>query len=299
MVPQYLTELFAPNLRAGRPFLNAVHNVPLPAEGMTITIPRGAGGTSVAAQETQNTEVSNTTYLESDLVVPVRTFAGQQLLSRQAVERGRGIAEIILADLFSEYGTRVNVSALAGTGANGSHFGVLNTTSVQTAAWAGTTGASLVGAIHKGIGLVNENRFLPADLIVMHPRRWAWLCAQSDSSQRPLVQIDGPGVNAVGNGTAAATGIVGSIAGVAVLTDAGVPTTLGGSTDEDRIIITRRADNIFMEDGGAPVGLRFDEAKGTQLSVQLVTYGFSAFTAGRYPVSTCVLSGTGFKQVLS
>lgn len=299
VVPQYLTDLFAPNLRSGRPFLNAVNNVALPDEGMTITIPRGAGGTSTAAQETQNTEVSNTTYIESDLTVPVRTFAGQQLLSRQAVERGRGIAEIILADLFSEYATKVNVSAIAGDGTAGTHYGVLNTTSVQTAAWTGTTGASLVSSIHKGIGLINEKRFLPADLIVMHPRRWAWLCAQSDSSGRPLVQVDGPGVNAVGNGDAASYGIVGSIAGVPVLSDAGVPTALGVSTDEDRIIITRRADNIFMEDGGAPVGLRFDEAKGSALSVQLVTYGFSAFTAGRYPVATCVLSGTGFKQVLA
>jgi hypothetical protein len=31
----------------------------------------------------------------------------------------------------------------------------------------------------------------------------------------------------------------------------------------------------------------------------MVAYGYSAFTAGRYPVATCNLQGTGFKQVLS
>jgi hypothetical protein len=30
----------------------------------------------------------------------------------------------------------------------------------------------------------------------------------------------------------------------------------------------------------------------------MVAYGVSAFTAGRYPVATCVLQGTGFKNVL-
>jgi HK97 family phage major capsid protein len=236
---------------------------------------------------------------ESDLVVPVRTFAGQQLVSRQAVERGRGIADILLSDLFADYATKTNVSAISGDGTAGGHWGVLNTTSVQTAAWTGTTGASLVSALHSAIGKINASRYLPADLIVMHPRRWAWLASQSDSSNRPLIQIDGPGFNAQGNGEAAGYGRVGSVAGISVVTDAGVPTTLGSATNEDRIIVTRRDDVIFMEDGSAPIGLQFEEVKGDQLTVQMVTYGFSAFTAGRYPVATCVLQGTGFTQVLS
>lgn len=299
VVPQYLTDLYAPVLKSGRPFLSNVTSVPLPEAGMTLTIPRGNVGTAVAAQSGENTGVQNTTLTETDLVVPVRTFAGQQLTSRQAVDRGAGIAELLLADLFADYATKVNVSAISGAGTNGTHWGILNTTSVQTAAWTGTTGASLVTAIHSGIGKVNAARYAAADLIVMHPRRWAWLCAQSDTSQRPLVQVDGPGFNAVGNGAAAGYGPVGSVAGIPVVTDAGVPTNLGTSTDEDRIIITRRQDVLFMEDAGAPVGLTFEEVKGDQLSVQMVVFGYSAFTAGRYPVSTCVLQGTGFTQVLS
>ena len=299
VVPQYLTELFAPALKSGRPFLSAVTNVALPAQGMTISIPRATAGTTVAAQATENTAVSNTTETTDTLSVPVRTFAGQQVLSRQAVERGAGIAELLLADLAADYATKTNVSAITGDGTSGAHFGILNTTSVQTAAWTGTTGASLVASLHNAIGKVNSSRYAAADLIVMHPRRWAWLCAQSDSSNRPLVQVDGPGFNAVGNGAAAAYGVVGSVAGIPVVTDAGVPTNLGASTDEDRIIVTRRADVLHMEDGSAPIGLRLEEVLADQLSVRLVAYGFSAFTAGRFPVATCNLQGTGFKQVLS
>lgn len=299
VVPQYLTDRFAPVLKSGRPFLSAVTSVPLPEAGMNLTIPRGSTGTSVAAQETQNTAVSNTTYTESDLVVPVRTFAGQQVVSRQAIDRGTGIGEILMADLYAEYATKVNVSAISGDGSGGGHWGILNTTSVQTASWTGTTGASLLSSIHNAIGKVNQSRYMAADVIFMHPRRWAWLCAQSDTAGRPLVQIDGPGFNAQGNGDAAGYGAVGSVAGLPVIIDAGIPTTLGSSTDEDRIIVTRRSDVLFMEDAGAPVGLNFEEVLGDQLSVQMVAFGYSAFTAGRYPVATCNIEGTGLTQVLS
>ena len=299
VVPQYLTDLYAPVLKSGRPFLSNVTAVPLPEAGMTLTIPRGATGTSVAAQETQNTGVSNTTLTESDLTVPVRTFAGQQLTSRQSVDRGTGIADILLQDLFQDYATKVNVSAISGDGTAGGHWGILNTTSVQTAAWTGTTGASLMTSIHNAIGKVNASRYAAADLIVMHPRRWAFLCAAVDGSSRPFVQVDGPGFNAQGNGAAAGYGVVGSMVGIPVVTDAGVPTNLGASTNEDRIIVTRREDVLFMEDASAPVGLTFEEVKGDQLSVTMVVFGYSAFTAGRYPVASCILQGTGFTQVLS
>jgi len=300
VVPQYLTAQHAEVLRAGRPFLNAVSTLSLPADGMTITIPRGTTGTSAAAQETQNTAVSNTTYAVTDLTVPVRTYAGQQVVSRQALERGTNIGEILLADLVSAYATRLDADGINGAGSAGTHFGVLNTTSVQTAAWTGTTGASLVSAIHSAIGKVNAGRLAAPDLIVMHPRRWAWLCAQSDSSGRPLVEITPySGDNVVAAGSAAGVNAVGSVAGIPVISDANVPVGLGVSTDEDRIIVTRRADNILMEQAGSPLGFRFEEVLGSSLSVQMVVYGYSAFTAGRYPVASCVLQGTGFKQILS
>jgi HK97 family phage major capsid protein len=300
VVPQFMTDQFAATLASGRPFLEAITKVPLPENGMTITIPRGATSTSVAAQETQGVAVSNVTFTESDLTVPVRTFAGQQVVSRQSIDRGTGIGEILLADLYQQYATKVNVSAISGDGTAGGHFGILNTTSVSTAGWIGTTGASFVAAIHNGIGKVNAARYAAADLIVMHPRRWAWLCAQSDSSLRPLVAIEGYNAfNAVGAGVAAGYAPVGSIAGVPVVTDAGVPIILGASTDEDRVIITRRQDVLLMEDASAPVGLTLNEVAAASLNVTMVVYGYSAFTAGRYVQSSVILQGTGFKQVLS
>lgn len=300
VVPQYLTEQFAATLASGRPFLEAVTKVALPEQGMNMVIPRGATTTGVAAQTTEGTAVTNQTFTESDLTVPVRTFAGQQVVSRQSIDRGTGIGTILLADLYQQYATKVNVSAISGDGTAGGHFGILNTTSVQTAAFTGTTGASLITSIHNALGKINTARFAAGNLIVMHPRRWAFLCAASDSSLRPLVAIEGyNSFNASGAGNAAGYGYAGTIAGVPVVTDAGVPITLGASTDQDVVIVTRSEDNLFMEDAGAPVGLTLEEVAASSLNVTMVVYGYSAFSAGRYPVGSCVISGTGFKNILS
>ena len=122
VVPQYLTEQFAATLASGRPFLEAVTKVALPAQGMNMVIPRGATTTGVAAQTTEGTAVTNQTFTESDLTVPVRTFAGQQVVSRQSIDRGTGIGGILLADLYQQYATKVNVSALSGDGTAGGHW---------------------------------------------------------------------------------------------------------------------------------------------------------------------------------
>lgn len=300
VIPQYLTEEFAAVLRSGRPTITAIGVKPLPDSGMNLYIPRGSTGTLVAPQATENTSVTNQSYTENDLTVPVRTFGGQQLVSRQAVERGEGIGEILMSDLASSYATQVNLSILNDSGASGTHFGIVSgTTGTLTGSWIGTTGASLVASIYSAAGKVNAQRFQAADLIVMHPRRWAWICAQSDTAGRPLVTITGQGFNVDGQGVVAGYGPVGSIGGLPVVTDAGITTTAGAATNEDRIIVTRKEDLRFWEDSGAPRDLRFEEVLGDQLTIRLVTFGYSAFTAGRYPVATAVISGTGFTQVLT
>jgi hypothetical protein len=44
---------------------------------------------------------------------------------------------------------------------------------------------------------------------------------------------------------------------------------------------------------GSPVFLRFDDIGSGTLTIRLVVYGYSAFTAGRQPTATCKVIGTG------
>jgi HK97 family phage major capsid protein len=297
VVPQYLTALAADLARAGRPTANICTQLPLPSDGLTINVSRVTTGTSAAAQATENSAVSETDIDDTLLTVNVRTYAGQSDLSRQAIERGSGIEQLVMSDLALAYSTSLNSDIINGAGTSGTHLGILNTTGIGDVDEddASPTGAETFVQIVKAIGQVNENRYLPADIIIMHPRRWAYLAGALDGNSRPLVNPMGNNpTDPAAVGSAAGYGaVVGNVAGVNVITDAGIPTNLGAGTNEDRIIVARRSDLLLWEQGsGSPAVARFDSVGSASLTVKIVAFGYSAFTAGRYPPGVSVIQGT-------
>jgi HK97 family phage major capsid protein len=294
VVPQYLLDMFAPKLRSGRPFLNVVRNLDLPATGMVLNIPKVTTGSTVAAQSDENTSVSNTTMATTNMTVDVNTYAGQQVVSRQAVKRGQGVSELIVADLFGDYATKTNVAALAGAGTNGTHLGVLSSTLLTTVAYTGTTAVALISKIAGATSGIHATLFGSPDLIVMHPRRWAHIITATDSNGRPLAGVEAGQTNVLASGDAALTGqIVGTIHGIPVLTDAGVPTNLNGTWATDAVVVTKREEVLFWEEPGAPMSVQLEEVLRDQLSIRFVLEGASAFTAERRTEATQIITGTG------
>lgn len=292
VVPQYLVDLYAPTARAGRPVANAVRNLPLPDSGMTLNVPRITTATTTALQSSENSAVSETDIDETTLAVSVRTFAGQQDVSRQSLERGEMVDQVVFGDLIGSYAVTLDSHVIShGTD------GILSTSGINAVTYtdASPTVAELIPKLADAIQQVNSNRFMPATAIFMHPRRWGWMTAAVDSSNRPLVVPAGNGPqNAVGVGQAAEYGqIVGNVLGLPVITDANIPVNLGAGTNEDRIIVAKADDLLLMEQASAPRELRFEQTTGGSLTTKLVVYGYAAFTAGRYPKSVSVISGTG------
>ena len=297
VVPQYLTDMAADLARAGRPTANVCTQLPLPADGLTINVSRVTTGTSATAQAAENDAVSETNIDDTLLTVNVRTYAGQSDMSRQAIERGSGVEQLVMSDLALAYSTSLNGDILNGAGTSGTHLGILNTSGIGDvdADDASPTGAETFVQIVKAIGQVNENRYLPADIVIMHPRRWAYLSGALDGNSRPLVNPQGNNpTDPAAVGSAAGYGaVVGNVAGVNVITDAGIPTNLGTGTNEDRIIVARRSDLLLWEQGsGSPAVARFDSVGSASLTVKVVAFGYSAFTAGRYPTGVSVIQGS-------
>ena len=88
--------------------------------------------------------------------------------------------------------------------------------------------------------------------------------------------------------------VVGQILGVPVITDACISTGLGAGTNEDAIIVAKADDILLWEDSIAPPSFGSREVGGATLPRwKLVVYGYSAFTAGRYPTAICKVTGTG------
>lgn len=307
VVPQYLPDLVALPLRNGRPFANLLSSKELPADGMSIIVPRVTTALTAAVQATQNTAVSNTDSAVTNLTVNVNTYAGQQDISRQLIERGTGIDTLIYSDLARAYAAVLDSDILYGLGSGGTHLGVGKTTSIQAATVFGA--APTVGTLYSKIAgiiaaIAGAGAGIDANLIVMHPRRWGWLSAQVDSNNRPIV-LPGqnspynatavsftPGQSSVSNdpGTAGAT-VVGSIHGLPVITDANLPVAVG-TESEDIILVVDTDMQLLWETGsGAPGLLRFEQTTGGSLMVKVVAYGYSAFSAGRFPQAAGIIGG--------
>lgn len=297
-VPQYLIDLYAPLARAGRPYANSVRSLPLPATGMTVEISRITTGTAAAVQASENAAVQETNIDDTKLTVNVRTYAGQQDVSRQALERSEMVDMIVYADLVADYHTKLDSGIINDDGTSGTHLGVRRTSGINAVTYtdASPTVPEAWPKFADALQQVNSNLYLPATAWLMHPRRWGWLTAALDSSNRPLI-VPSASVptNAMGTGLAAEYGqVVGQIMGVPVITDANLPSTLGTGTNEDLILAYRAFEHILWEEGdGMPRRLRFEETNGGNLSVKMVVYGYSAFTAGRQPAATSTVGGTG------
>ena len=297
VVPQYLTQLAAELSRAGRPFADQCTNLPLPDSGMSINISRVTTGSSAAAQASENAAVSETDIDDTLLSVDVRTIAAGQQVSRQAVERGTGIDALIAADMMGAMATVLEDQVLHGSGSSGNMLGLSNIsgTNAITFTDGSPTAAETYSKIVDGIQQININRFAGADLIVMHPRRLAFMQAGTDGNGRPLVvPTNQVPQNALGVGPIAGYGNTGaSIAGLPVVTSGKVTTSSGSGGNEDMIFIVRRADMLLFEDAGSPAMVRMDQTTGLNLTVTLVSYQYACFVGGRYPASISKISGTG------
>ena len=298
VVPQYLVDLAAPLARAGRPTADfATNKMALPAAGMSLEISRMTTGTSTAIQETQNTAVSETDADDTLLSIPVRTIAGQQDLSRQAIERGTGIDTFVVADLIRSWHTTLDAQVLNGSGSNGQFKGIRNAGgNAVTFTSTAPTVALLYPKLADALQQVQSNVFTTPTTWIMHPRRLAFLLAATDSSGRPLVvPAAGAPQNAVSTGAGVAqyanSGY--QLLGLPIVTDANVGTTYGAATNQDEIYLVDAREMHLWEQPGSPFSLRFDATTPGSLTIKTVVYGFSAFTAERYAKAASIISGTG------
>jgi HK97 family phage major capsid protein len=295
VVPQYLTDLVAPLRRAGRPVGDIANKHPLPPEGMTVNISRITTGSGVAVQTGENVGATEVDMDDTLLTVDVRTLAGMQDVSRQAIDRGTGIDDVVIQDLTRAYNTELDNQLLNGSGAAGQHRGIRNvvgiipvtyTDATPTAAELYPKQADLIQQIQAGV-------FMGISHFVMHPRRWWWI-AKELGATFPLLQMPGTAPQVAGNaGDTSYEATNRLLFGVPVILDGNIPVNLGAGVNEDVILGVTAEELHLWEDADAPMLIRAEQAIASQLSVRFVLFGYSAFTAGRYPAAHGTVSGTG------
>jgi HK97 family phage major capsid protein len=290
VVPQYLTDMYAPATAALRPFADVCNPHELPPSGMTINISRITTPSSVANQSSENTAVSETNLDDTLLTENVLTAAGQQTLSRQAIDRGTGIEDVTMDDLFRRYATNLD-GQLITTASVGLSAVASPTTYTDTT----PTGAELYPKILGAVSGVESAllNFGMATHAVMHSRRWHWLSSQL-TSQWPMINQPGLPVQQSGVNTGQPYGGVrGTLPnGLSVVVDNNIATNLGGGT-EDEIYVVPFNECHLWEDPQAPVFIRAEQPAAASLGVLLVLYGYFAFSFRRYTNGMGKISGSG------
>lgn len=290
-VPQYLVDLYAPAAAANRPFADAIRHHELPASGMTVNLSRITTATSAALQASENAAVSETNIDDTLLTISVQTNAGQQTVSRQAIERSTGVEAIVLDDLFRRYATTLD-STLINQAANG----LTNVATAVTYTDATPTAAELYPKILESLAGVEGSLLDQASgetLAVMHSRRWYWMQSQVGSSwpfigQPGLTNYQG-GVNNAAKYGAGARGTLPN--STPVIVDNNISTVLGAGT-EDEIYVVDPNECHLWEDSSAPLFIRAEQTSAASLGVLLVVYGYFGYTFARQP-HTRVIRGTG------
>lgn len=291
-VPQYLTDLYAPATAGLRPFADICNRHPLPDSGMSVNISRVTTASSAALQANQNDAVSETNMDDTLLTVNVQTAAGQQTISRQAIDRGTGIEDVTMQDLFNRVATVLDNTLL-----NQATNGLTNVAQAFTYTDASPSGSEMYPKIlgaASGVEAALLAMGRPTHA-VMHSRRWYWLTSQM-SSTWPMVNWTNLPVQAAGTANAGSgynSGVRGVLpCGLEVVTDNNISTALGGGT-EDEIYVVSNSECHLWEDPSAPLFIRAEQPAAATLGVLLVAYSYFAYTHARYTNGSSKIAGTG------
>lgn len=296
VVPQYLTDMYAPKVAAMRPLADVANKHDLPADGMTVNISQITTGSSVDLQATEFATVAGASMDDTLLTENIQTAAGFQDLSRQAIDRGAGIEDVTMDDLFRRYASRID-------------FTMINqaTTGLSAVAQdnAFTTGSPTFELLYPKFGSAQSQAeavflgFATPDVALMSPRRWHWLnsrmIATWPAMAQPGVPTQAGGVNLVEQYGKGARGILPN--GLVAIVDANVPINLGTGTNQDEIYIVATDEVHLWEDPGAPTFIRAEQPRAKDMAVTLVLYGYFAYSLRRYANGMQKISGTGLGAI--
>lgn len=289
VVPQYLTELYAPKVAAMRPLADIANKHDLPPDGMTVNISQITTGSDVTLQASEFATATGQSLDDTLLTENVQTASGFQDLSRQAIDRGTGIEDVTMDDLFRRYASRVDFTMInqAVTGLSA----VSQYNDCPTATFAAIYpkfGQAQAAAESVYLG------FATPGFAVMHPRRWHWLNAQMISTwpamAQPGVPTQAGGVNLAETYGKGARGILPN--GLVAIVDANVPTTVG-TTTQDEIYVVAAEEVHLWEDPAAPTFIRAEQPRAKDMAVTLVLYGYFAYSLRRYANGMQKLGGVG------
>jgi hypothetical protein len=298
VIPSYLVSEYAAKPSAARPFCdNGMRHVDLPPEGMNVEIALGNTTATAALQTSELVAAGGGNFDVNPLEVPVKTAEAWQLVSRQAIDRGRVTEQVVIADMLDQVAALIDKTVITET-----TTGLHDASTRITYDSATPLVTELYPYILQGASKIEQtllNRGRPTH-VMMHPRRWYWMQSLLGTSWPTISQ---PGMPAQSYGVNFAAGYDQGIAGVLpcglkVITDANVPVVgLGAAQSgggQDFIFIVPQYEGLLLEEPNREMFIRAEAPAANQLGVMLVVYEYFAYSFARYGATAFQhINGTG------
>jgi HK97 family phage major capsid protein len=268
--PRYVAELFADAARTKMRLAPRLFQGQLPSSGNIVLVPRATTGAVTAIQTTENTAPTDTAMVIDTATSPVVTITGQQVVSRQLLDRGVNTDADIAASLGASFAQILEQQVVNGSGASGQLTGLLGVSGITADTYVdGTpTASKAYGQTQKLLADVATAFGSGTDTLTlaMHPRRAAWLRDNAVVTQ------------AMNYGAAG------------IIETTGIPTTLGAGTEDAIIALNLESTPAFI----GPIRFQVDPAAPSNtLQVRILAYAYVALVGARIPASIGKLTGTG------
>ena len=106
---------YAAKPSAARPFADICRHVDLPAEGMNVELAKGNTSATAALQTSELVAAGGGNYDADPLELSVQTAEAWQLVSRQAIERGRVTEHVVMGDMLDQIGALMDSTLITQT----------------------------------------------------------------------------------------------------------------------------------------------------------------------------------------
>lgn len=295
--PLYLQELFVEGRVASAVAANLCTNLPLPAAGRTVTVPKQTtnAGVGVQVEASPLTALTESDAAFGDETQGIYEIAGVQDLSNFLVERSTpGADMIIMRNLARQVASKIDFYVLHGDG-SGEPQGIRGASGINAVTYTAATPSFSEAQAKIGDMLqqIHSGWLGAADALIMHPRRWQKWATERDSEGRLLIGsaalVSNP--TAVAIGAPVAEGAVGALHGVPVYLDANIVTTSGSGTNEDTVFAMVR-DQALLWLGDLQLEIdRSVNFKSSGVAVRARQY--AAFMCEHAPEAFGTVSGTG------
>jgi hypothetical protein len=238
----------------------------------TVKFPRLVIGPMTAVQAADNAAIQETDATSTSASAPVATIAGQEDMARQLLEfSAPGMDEVIMDGLARDFGSKFDSELVNGSATSGHTRGLLNVSGIVSVTGAVTSVQAFIDSTWKafsqlagGSGFGNPN---PDEYVTLvHPRRLAWAASGTGSTTVPIKPYL-PGT---------------------VVSTAGLPTTLGGGTNEDVALIVEKSNVLVL--GGTPQFRIFEEVGSATQTVRISGWGSVAVLL-RNPTAVAKVTG--------